>query len=233
MRGGRIRCRPHVRLLPLTLVVMMVVVFIRIGAIFEVWPPSPQRAAPVAVAQEAPADDEGPVAPSPPLVDAGAGGISTSSDPGADEFDPLAMTRSEMDLLRLLGERRGELEALARELDARERVIQAAEMRVDAKTDELLRLKEEIETLLGQRDEVEEQRLAQLVAIYEAMKPQEAAVILDDLEIEMLVDIIERMRERNSSPILARMAPDRARELTMRLAERTAATAALPDAAGN
>jgi flagellar motility protein MotE (MotC chaperone) len=51
------------------------------------------------------------------------------------------------------------------------------------------------------------------------MKPKEAARIFDTLEMDVLLSVIGKMNERKMSPILASMDPDKAREVTIKLAE--------------
>ena len=52
------------------------------------------------------------------------------------------------------------------------------------------------------------------------MKPADAARILEGLEMDILIDVLGRMKILRSAPILASMDPVRAREVTARLAER-------------
>jgi flagellar motility protein MotE (MotC chaperone) len=68
-----------------------------------------------------------------------------------------------------------------------------------------------------ERDEREEARIRQLVRVYEAMRPRDAAAILDDLDMPILLQVIERMREAKASPVLAAMRPERARAATAEL----------------
>ena len=52
------------------------------------------------------------------------------------------------------------------------------------------------------------------------MKPKEAARIFDQLEMDVLLQVIDRMKSTKTAPVLAAMLPARAKELTMRIAER-------------
>jgi len=53
------------------------------------------------------------------------------------------------------------------------------------------------------------------------MKPKEAALIFDKLEINVLLGVVERMKENKVAPILASMQPDRARQVTDMLADKS------------
>ena len=52
------------------------------------------------------------------------------------------------------------------------------------------------------------------------MKPKEAARIFNQLEMDVLLKVIDRMKSTKTAPVLAAMTPERAKELTMRIAER-------------
>jgi flagellar motility protein MotE (MotC chaperone) len=98
--------------------------------------------------------------------------------------------------------------------------MEAAEGRVDRKLEELKALQATIEGLLVQHDQQEEEQMQSLVKIYESMKPKDAARIFEQLDMVVLLDVIGRMKERKSAPILAMMDPERAKEVTLELASR-------------
>ena len=75
------------------------------------------------------------------------------------------------------------------------------------------------EKLLEDQSEEEKARIASLVKIYEGMKPKEAARIFDTLDLDILVNVVSQMSERKLSPVLASMNPERARTVTIMLAE--------------
>ena len=56
--------------------------------------------------------------------------------------------------------------------------------------------------------------------IYEAMKPKEAARIVEKLDMPVLLDVVERMKERKASAVLAKMDPAKAKSVTLELAQR-------------
>jgi flagellar motility protein MotE (MotC chaperone) len=146
-----------------------------------------------------------------------------AAEPAADHADEVPKpengpTASEADVLESLAARREQLDKRARELDMREKVLAAAEKRIEERIAELKTIEGRIEAMFGQRDEKAEKQLADLVKMYEAMKPASAAAIFDTLEQSVLIDVIRRMKPAKASPILAAMKPDRAREVTVELA---------------
>jgi flagellar motility protein MotE (MotC chaperone) len=134
--------------------------------------------------------------------------------------DIFEMTDEELVLLQSLSQRREELEQRAREIDEREVLLKAAEQRIDQKIGELEQLQQSIEGLLVQHDEQTEEQFQSLVKIYESMKPKDAARIFEELDMEVLLEVIERMKERKTAPILAQMNPQRAKTVTLELAQR-------------
>ncbi len=134
--------------------------------------------------------------------------------------DPAGFSPNELDVLQKLSERREGLEQRARELDMREGLLKAAETRIDKKVGELKDLQGSIDALLKKYNEQEEAKMASLVRIYENMKPKDAARIFEQLDMPILLDVIERMSERKIAPIMAEMAPDKAKSVTAELAQR-------------
>lgn len=140
---------------------------------------------------------------------------------GTDErVDPFNLGKSQIELLQSLADRRRELEERERTLVQREGLLAAAEHRIEQKIEELTGIKSEIEDLIRKYDEQEEEQLSGLVKIYETMKPKDAAKIFNGLDMEILLQVIERMKASKTAPVLAAMTPERAKEVTARIAER-------------
>ncbi len=118
-----------------------------------------------------------------------------------------------------LSRRRQEIEEKERALVTREALLTAAERELDQKLRELTAVRNEIRSLLDQQSEEENERITSLVRIYEGMKAKDAARIFNTLDMDVLIAVMSRMSERRSSPILAEMTPDRARAVTILLAQ--------------
>lgn len=156
--------------------------------------------------------------PAPEIAPAPATAPSLADDPSLDP-DQRVFTTDEIKVLQSLARRREEIEKREQKLAAQEALLKAAEQEVDRKIAELNKLRGELEALLGQQQTMEDERIASLVKIYENMKPKEAAAIFNTLDMDVLLAVISKMAERRSSPIIANMDTDRARLVTIRLAE--------------
>lgn len=131
--------------------------------------------------------------------------------------DPTLLTQSEIDLLQQLAERREVIETREKEMELREGLLGAAETRIDDKIKELKGLQDTINSLIDTYDAQQETKMQSLVKIYENMKPKDAAKIFEALEIDTLLLVVERMKERKLAPIMAKMNPDKARDITVEL----------------
>lgn len=129
-------------------------------------------------------------------------------------------TRKEIEYLQKLSERREQLDRRAQELDDRETVLTAVELRITERTNSLKKIEKTIEAALKKHDALEKAQLDSLVKIYSAMKPKDAAHIFNDLDDDVLLSIVENMKEKKMGAILAKMNLDKAKKLTVSLATR-------------
>jgi len=106
------------------------------------------------------------------------------------------------------------------DMEMRERMLEAAEKRVDGKIAELRALEARLKQLTGMQDEQAAKQFASLVKVYETMKPKDAARIFEKLDLNVQLAVAHRMKEAKMAAILAEMNPDAAKSLTMALAER-------------
>lgn len=159
----------------------------------------------------------------PPLKTSDKPPAPTKLEVGGDAY-PLQQGKinspGERAILGRLQDRRQELEERNRELDMRESLIKAAEKRLEAKVNELKEIEGRIKAVSGARDEAEAQRFKGIVAMYESMKPKDAARIFDRLDMRILAEVATTLKARTMSEILAQMTPDAAEKLTVELANR-------------
>ena len=216
-----------IRFLPLTIFAATLMLTVRVGDIWEgidtvisssirVAQATAQTAE-QAPGEQAPTDQAtgSETAATPPTEE---GGVSVQDDPGKlITDDPTLLSPAEIEILLRLAERRDELAKRQRELDAREGLLRAAEIRIERKVAELESLKGVIEERIQVFDKQQEEKLGSLVKIYESMKPKDAARIFEELEMGTLLEVAERMKERKLAPVMAELGPERAREVTVEL----------------
>jgi flagellar motility protein MotE (MotC chaperone) len=129
------------------------------------------------------------------------------------------VTATEQQLLERLTARRNELVEYEQDLALRASIVDAAEKRIEERTATLEALEAQISSLVDQREQMETGQFAGIVAMYETMKPKDAANIFNNLEMEVLLRVAKTMSPRKMAPILAEMDATRAQELTVQMAE--------------
>ena len=205
--------RGRVPLLPLVIVAAFLLFGVKVGQLWQGI--APFVAATPALAQAAPpAEGESEEGASEEGSEEGQEGEAEAAP------RPAPVSEAEFQILENLGARREALDARERQLVVQEAVLKAAEARIDEKIAALKQIEATIQALLKRHDEEEEKKLRSLVKIYEKMKPKQAAVIFNKLEMHILLDIAERMREAIMAPILAQMDSDRAKALSTQLYQR-------------
>jgi flagellar motility protein MotE (MotC chaperone) len=149
-------------------------------------------------------------------------GVLETQNQNNTEFgaDPQTFTQSELELLQRLSERRKVIEAQAQENKAREAMLRAAEARIDGKIAELQQLEQTLSDLVAEADGQQKAKIDQLVRIYGAMKPKDAARIFNDLDMPILLTVVESMKENKVAPILADMDAMKATAVTEALSMR-------------
>lgn len=203
---------PRPRLLPPLLIGMALLALVKLHALAVGLPAVPVATA-LAIAARAVAQEPAPVAAPTPVP---------ATAPAAPAAEPTPEQRAERALLESLRARRAELEAREQALAAREMVAAAAERRLGQRIEEMAALQARLEASEKQRGERDDAAWKQMVKLYEGMRPRDAAVIFDELEMPVLVQIVDRMGERKAAPVLGAMKPERARLLTAELARHRA-----------
>jgi flagellar motility protein MotE (MotC chaperone) len=127
-----------------------------------------------------------------------------------------------------LMQRRETIAAREGRLDLREAALAEAESQLARRADELDQLRRQLQEQLGKLGGDDDARIAQLVKVYETMKPKQAAEVFDRLDLELLTRVASRMREVKMAAVLAAMDPEKARKVTVELARRRSPAPAGP-----
>jgi flagellar motility protein MotE (MotC chaperone) len=105
-----------------------------------------------------------------------------------------------------------------RALDLREQAARAAEERLKAD----MQSRQTAAAKPGAEKESEDGPYDSLARIYQTMKPAKAARVFEQLELDVQVQVAQRMRDRSTAAILAAMSPDAAARLSMAMAGKSA-----------
>jgi flagellar motility protein MotE (MotC chaperone) len=216
---------PFPRLLPMTICIMAVLLVVKSVALVRAAVPDAAHAA--TVPATTPPTPSAPTSAAPTRAVPSAPPVPVSVPPP----EP-AISDSERALLLDLRHRSAELDARAAALTSREGVLAAAEKRLTARVDELSALQAKLEALEKARHDRDDTNWAGLTKLYESMKPRDAATIFNDLDMDVLLQVVDRMKEAKAALVLAAMQPDRARQVTAQLAQMRGRANAAPKIGG-
>ncbi len=120
----------------------------------------------------------------------------------------------EESLVELLEKRNKELDRREAELNEREARLNQVNQEIEAKIARLSKLRQENEGYFKKMDASEAEKVANLVKIYEAMPPKDAAARIDELDEDTALLILSRMKQRAVAKILSIIEPTRAASIS-------------------
>lgn len=215
------------RILPITLVAILMVLPLKLGSLWDGFPviaqqfdrefgshERPWAKDMKAEAQQDPAKEQQTAAMTPAPTPATA--------PAPTEVTLATPSCNDPALRNALAEQKADAANRLRHLGEAEAVLAAAETRAGMQIQRLSEVKREVEALMKQRSNLQQEDLRRMVTIYETMKPRDAARILNELETDIVIDVLDRMQERRSAPIIAEMEDGKAREVTRIVLQRRA-----------
>lgn len=152
----------------------------------------------------------------------GVGAALARAPETAEPAAPLQCPEPPLALVQALTQRE---EAVAnRETVLQERLaaLDLAEAAVATRLEELRQAEAELERVVTLSDGAAEQDLTRLTAVYEAMKPTEAARLLSAMPADFAAGFLARMRPEAAALVLAGLEPDKAFAITALIAGRNA-----------
>lgn len=151
----------------------------------------------------------------PPVSDAASG------EKGSGDRKERASAADLKSMLEELSRRQAELDRREKAVAAREEKLALYEKDVTDKIAQLEQVGKTLKDELKKSNAASDEAAASLAKVYGAMKPAEAAPILDQLDEATALRILTRMKEKQVGEILPLMTRDRAIVLTRSLAGRT------------
>jgi flagellar motility protein MotE (MotC chaperone) len=148
-----------------------------------------------------------------------ANGVTAALPALADQPQP---TRLGSAIQGDLGARDAATKKRNRALDMREQAARAAEARLKADMAARQEAATAAKPAVADAAAPSAPQYDNLARIYQAMKPARAAVVFEQLEMDVQMQVAQKMRDRSTALILASMTPQGAANLSMALARRNA-----------
>jgi flagellar motility protein MotE (MotC chaperone) len=124
------------------------------------------------------------------------------------------------ELAASLLEREGRLASQEAAIADREAALALADEAITLRLDELKKAEEALRATLAMADGAAAEDIARLVAVYETMKPKDAARLFDAMDAEFAAGFLGNMRPDAAAAIMAGMNPEKAYAVTAILAGR-------------
>jgi flagellar motility protein MotE (MotC chaperone) len=139
---------------------------------------------------------------------------------GADAPQNVQARGEAAQILETLRHREAELQAFKERLDTRSAELELAEKRIRHRLDQLETTKDEFAALLATIDAGARRDIEHLIAMYERMKPKQAAPVFNEMDPKIAAGFLGRMRADKASAIMAKMDSLKAYAVTLTLAGR-------------
>ena len=120
-------------------------------------------------------------------------------------------SQEELNHFAKLNERKHELDAREEELNRMETEIQAQKAEIEKKIQTLDKTRRDISSVLEEKVKTDDKKIETLVQTYSNMKPQQAAKVLEEMNEDLAVEIVGRMKKKNAAEIMNLLKPEKAK----------------------
>lgn len=190
----------------ITLLSLMVVAKITLPLWSHHAPPPPAAPAAASVTPAAPQPEP---TPKPRADDAISTliGIADISIAQAAEALPSGKDAEILASLRAYQKRLDERE---KKLDEREKKLAEIETKALVRIDEMKKMEASLRDMLKQEDSIKAKKIKRLTAVYAGMKPERAAAVIANVDLETVVKVFLRMNEKRVGKILSFLPTEKA-----------------------
>jgi flagellar motility protein MotE (MotC chaperone) len=151
------------------------------------------------------------------------GGLALAEDIAMAESAPPAPPPDGDALLTAIREREAQLDAQEKRLADRAQTLGVAEAKLAEQLAAFEKARANLEKTLALADEAAERDIARMTAVYENMKPADAARIFERMDVSFAAGLLARMRPEIAANVLIGMNADAAYAVTLTIASRNAA----------
>ncbi len=124
----------------------------------------------------------------------------------------------EADYLFKLSDRKKQLDAREEELNKYAAEISKQKEEIESKLKKLEETRTKISTALEDKIKADDSKVDTLVQMYTNMKPQQAAKVFENLDEDLVIEILSRMKKKSAADILNLVKAEKAQVLTERYA---------------
>ena len=116
-------------------------------------------------------------------------------------------TGKDAELLSSLRQRNKLLDEREKKLEERKKALEEMEKRAISRIEELKTMEASLRDMLKQEDSIKSKKIKRLTAVYESMKPNRAAAVIVGMDLETVIKVFLRMKEKKVGKILSFLPP--------------------------
>lgn len=121
---------------------------------------------------------------------------------------------AESGLMQILEKKKADLDSREIELNEREARLNQMSKEIDTKIAQYGKMREEIESSFKKMDAAQGEKVSGLVKIYEAMSPKEAALRIQELDRDIGLLLLSKMKPKVAAKVLALIEPAKAADMS-------------------
>ena len=147
-----------------------------------------------------------------------------ASEPQKDPENPAKESentakKEEIDLNFLIA-KKSELKEEEERLVKRRAELIAIQEKINKKIETLAQLRDDIRAEVARKKTLEEQKLKHLIKVYSAMKPQDAASLIEKLDIKLAIELLSKMKGEDVGNIMSFVNIEKAAKISEGLVKR-------------
>jgi flagellar motility protein MotE (MotC chaperone) len=134
-----------------------------------------------------------------------------------EEFDPLMLDENQIKILQAMSKKEGDttLADDRAKIVQQEALVNIAKEKLNKQIEHLEAIQKDIKSTTNDLTKKEQENVERMVKIYEAMKPLQAAEIMNKLELTALSEIFKAMTPKKASMIMSSMDHQKVRLVTL------------------
>jgi len=134
--------------------------------------------------------------------------------------DAEAISQAERETLLSLRKIRDALDARQKNLEERQKTAETSEEKLSERLADLEALEARIKDMLAQEKSINTKKIKRLTAVYEGMKADRAAPVIERMDLAIVVRMFSRMDEKKVGKILSFLPPEKAVKISQALTDR-------------
>ena len=142
------------------------------------------------------------------------------------EEEPTTSTIADAETLAVMldafQKREAKIEEMERKMAIRQKALTVADEEIERRLAELEQAEQSLRSLMAVADTAAEDDIARLTAVYENMKPKDAAALFEEMEPAFAAGFLGRMRADAAAGIMTSLSPEKAYTISVILAGRNA-----------